>query len=125
MQSLNVLLKDVMTGAVYKDLDLLACINFANVLKTSTSGVLQIVSPFRRIGAATRGPEAGEVSCGGVTAVVAKLNGALQKYDEPPSRPTGLTRVEAVEQIGCKDLWYGIVDGSNQYLTILSLMNSE
>lgn len=125
MQFVAVLLQDVMTGAVYKDVNLSACTNFTNVQKMNQEGVLQFASLFGGLAAPRLGLGAKETSCRSETAIMVEPSGTLQPYDKSYFQSAEFPLVQAIETTGSRNLRYGMVGGSYQHWSISSLGGSN
>lgn len=66
--------KDVVTDAIYVDVDPHSCMPYVNIRNTTKSGVLRFLSIFSGRSASFLGPVASDNSCGSGTAVIIKSN---------------------------------------------------
>lgn len=87
MCSVIVFLKIFMTGIVYKTADLLACITFPYVQKTSRAGFKWLLLLFSRLERLKS--ELRKIFCGRETAVAVMLDSMLKRYAEPHSKASG------------------------------------
>lgn len=124
-QTVNVLLKDALTGAVYENFDSMLESSFLPFEKKKQSWYSAICFIFIKHGATKLGSEAKSISCASAAVGEAKLNENIEQYAEWYAHFTGLTSVEAIEKARSLDLRYGTVDWNYVHLVILWLMKAD
>lgn len=122
---MNVLATGFMVCVVCKDFHVVVCIRFASVGKTSQESFLQLGLLFSEHEAAKLGLEVKGIFCGSVKAVVVNLNGALKQFTKSHFKSKCLSSAKTTAKIKGRSLWYGIKDGNNRHLVIVSLIKPD
>lgn len=103
--------KDVMTGALYIDIDPNSCLPFINTRKVNRTGVLCSITISSGRSATNIRLAAAELPCGSNTAVVVRLKEKSHHLIYEDSKAEGDREAEAQQSSRCRKIWYGIVDG--------------